>query len=433
MNTTKKGEQLEGEIFAFFSGEIQENRFFAKKECCHIFQKKGYYSRDREKEIIFDLSIEITLPGQKTYSILILLECKNYNHKVPVDDVEEFYAKAQQISGANTKAIVVTTNAFQEGAFNFARSKGIGLLRYFGRERHDWVLTRSPSNILLSSIAKGEVENARRGLSQQDYVSKYFDCYCFTDDNFTNSLPQFFSKLIQFGVEEEEAKSLNEIERSRRDNLLQVTFKEGHEIGSLCREVLDKANYTDGVVPLATICEFLSEENGLEVQHNSSLDSGVLGTISFNPLLIKVDDKQAGSAHRTRFTLAHELGHSLLNHHRYMLKEVCHETDVDLDRPREVGLKDIVRMEWQANYFASWLLLPTENLRKTFLIEAARRRLVDRGYGLLYMDNQQCNVDTYYAVTTSIMNKFCVSRSVVRIRLKELGLLNESIKPVNKP
>jgi Zn-dependent peptidase ImmA (M78 family) len=116
-----------------------------------------------------------------------------------------------------------------------------------------------------------------------------------------------------------------------------------------------------------------------------------------------------------------------------MLKEVCHVTDVDLDQPSEVGLKDIMRMEWQANYFASWLLMPTDNLRKAFFDEATRRRLVDRGHGLLYMDNQQCNVDTYYAVTMSIMNKFSVSRSVVRIRLKELGLLNESMKPVNKP
>jgi hypothetical protein len=432
MNTTEKGVQLEDEIFSFFSGEIEEGRFFAKKECCRIFQKKGYYSKDRGKEIVFDISIEITLPGQKTHSILVLLECKNYSHKVPVDDVEEFYAKAQQISGANIKAIVVTTDAFQEGAFNFARSKGIGLLRYFGRERHDWVLTRSPSNRSLSIIAKSEVENARRGLSQQDYVSKYFDYYCFTDEIFTNSLPLFFSRLIQFGVEAELAKALTEIEQSQKFNPQQVVFKEAHEIGAMCCEVLDKVNYEDGAVPLVTICELLSKENGLEVQHNSSLSRGVLGTISFNPLIIKVDDEQAGSAHRTRFTLAHELGHLLLNHQRYMLREVCHESDLDLDKPRAVILKDVARMEWQANYFASWLLLPTESLRKTFLAEAARHRLVDRGHGLLYMDNQQCNVDTYYAITASIINKFCVSRSAVRIRLIELGLLNESIKPINR-
>ena len=92
MNTIEKGDKFEDKIYKLFEQEISEGRFFANKECCRIFQKKGYYSKDRGKEIIFDISIEISLPGQLTYSILTLIECKDYSGKIPVDDVEEFWA-----------------------------------------------------------------------------------------------------------------------------------------------------------------------------------------------------------------------------------------------------------------------------------------------------------------------------------------------------
>lgn len=425
MDTTKKGNQLEGDVFDLFSGEISEDRFFAKKECCRIFQKKGYHSKDRGKEIVFDISIEISLPGQSSYSVLVLIECKNYNHKVPVDDVEEFFAKTQQISASNTKAIVVSTNSFQEGAFNFAGSKGMGLLRYFDREKLDWVLTRSPSSMTSLSATKSDWSNTHQGMHSQDYISRYFDCYGFSGEIYTNSLHQFFSQLIRFDADESLAESLADIARSFKSNLRLVPYKECHEIELLCREVLQRTEYLGGATPLEKICEILSIEKGLEVQRQSSLATGILGVISFDPPLIEIDDRQAETLPRIRFTLAHELGHLLLNHQLYMKRETCHESDVDLDDPREIGIKDVVRMEWQANYFASCLLLPTDHLVKAFSIEATRRQLINRGHGLLYMDYQRCNLDAFYAVTASIMNEFGVSRSVVKIRLKELGILNE--------
>ncbi|WNB74001.1 restriction endonuclease [Methylomonas koyamae] len=128
MDTTKKGDKLEDQAFYVFESQIADDCFFSKREYCRIYKKKGYYSKDREKDIIFDISVEVILPGQDRYSLLFLIECKNYGHSVPVDDVEEFFAKIQQVSGANVKGIVVSTNSFQDGAFKYAKSKGIGLL-----------------------------------------------------------------------------------------------------------------------------------------------------------------------------------------------------------------------------------------------------------------------------------------------------------------
>jgi Zn-dependent peptidase ImmA (M78 family) len=431
MNTTTKGNKLEDQIYALFSELISEGQFFAKSECCQIHKKKGYYSKDREKEIVFDISIEITLPGQSSCFLLVLIECKNYDHRVPVDDVEEFFAKSEQISPSNTKSIIVSTNAFQEGAFKFARSKGIGLLRYFDPEKLEWVLMRSPSSVTPWSMAKTDSSSAHQGLHFQEYVSRYFDCYGFAGDVYTNSLNQFFSRLVTVGVEESLAEPLAEIERGFQHNYRLVPYKETQEIELLCRGVLQKANYAGGAVSLDEICESLSLDRELEVRRGASLPKGVFGVISFDPPIIEIDEVQTGSLPRTRFTLAHELGHFLLDHQRYMKREACHESDVDLENPEEIGIKDIVRMEWQANYFAACLLLPTDRLVKSFLLEAAKQSLVDRGHGLLYLDEQRCNVDAFYAVTTPIMTEFEVSRSMIKIRLKQLGLLTESNKLIH--
>ena len=84
MNTTEIGDKLEKAIYELFSTELSFDRFIVRKEYSKIFQKKGYYSEARKKNIIFDLSIEVYLPDQSEYSLLILIECKNLGHSVPV-------------------------------------------------------------------------------------------------------------------------------------------------------------------------------------------------------------------------------------------------------------------------------------------------------------------------------------------------------------
>jgi hypothetical protein len=63
MSSTSRGEDLETRVFAYFKGEVESGRFFAKPECCAIFQRRKYYSRDRRSDIEFDVVIELRLPG----------------------------------------------------------------------------------------------------------------------------------------------------------------------------------------------------------------------------------------------------------------------------------------------------------------------------------------------------------------------------------
>jgi len=358
MNTTLKGDKLEKKVFELFQDEIIKGRFFAQKKFCRIYSKQGYYSKDRKKDIIFDVSIEVFLPNQETYSLLVLIECKNYNHRVPVDDVEEFFMKTQQISGGNIKAIVVSNNSFQESAFEFSKSKGIGLLRYYDRSNLDWVLTRSPSSLVSPNHAINERANAYSGLHTESFKSSYFDCYGYVDNQYTNSLRLFMSTLIKIGLSMKFKELLSTIETVDGSSSLLVKFKEESDIEILCNSILEKVDYNFGKVSLDEICQYLENMFSLKVIFNSPLEYGVLGKITFNPLEIHIDDKQCESLPRKRFTLAHELGHFLLGHSEYMSGEQCHESAVDLDNPFEVGIKDIMRMEWQANQFASSLLLP---------------------------------------------------------------------------
>lgn len=421
---TMKGEKLEQDIFLVISQMIAEDRFFVRQEHCRRFHKKGYYSKDRKKEIVFDISIEVTLPGMSSYSLLILIECKNYSHRVPVDDIEEFYTKTQQISPSNIKAIVASNNAFQEGAFNFAGSKGIGLLRYFAADSLEWVLARSPSSMSVRGSAATESGSAYEGLRDQRFSSRYFDFFCFSGNACTNTINHFFSRLVRDDADDVLSDALSEVEQNARINTRIVPYLEGEQIEEHAKRVLAEIGYSNGSTCLEDVCDRLSGRRDLRVELRS-LAPGILGSISFQPLQIELDIVQAGSAARYRFTLAHELGHLFLGHDEYMFRDVCRESDVEFEKNSNIEVRDIARMEWQANYFAACLLVPTPQLVRSAQKYVSKQGLFDRGHGLIYLDGQPCNSVAFYSITSPLMAEFGVSRSVLKIRLKELGLLNE--------
>lgn len=426
MSTTHKGDLFEAEVFDTISRMISEGRFFSGPEYCRAFRKKAYYSKDREREIVFDVAVEVCLPGQDTPSVLFLIECKNYsNRPVPVDDIEEFFAKVQQISPAGTKAIVASASAFQDGALRFAKSKGIGLARYFTRDSLEWVLTRSPS-LLSNRQSDSSSNNAATGLRTQEFTSRCFDFYCLSNDSYTNSFSQFAERLAWDEASDELASILRRVSHEIERKPTIVPYLEESEIEDVCRSLRDAIAYKSGHIPLDEICALLTTDRGLQVK-NSSLAPGILGTISFDQPLIELDAVQAGSASRVRFTLAHEIGHLCLGHGQYLHKDVCRDYDLELETPPRVDLEDIARMEWQANHFASRLILPNEQFSEAVWRQAKALGIADRGFGLIYLDDQQCNIQSYYLLTTPLMSVFKASRSMIKIRLKQLGVLNEQV------
>lgn len=415
------GNSLEAKIFDFFQTEILENRFIAKPECCQIFRRKGYYSKDREKNIFFDVSIEIYLPGTTQYSVLWLIECKNYSRSVPVDDSEEFFAKVQQISGANVKGVIATTSFFQEGTINFSKSKGIGLLRYFRESEIKWVLHRS-----VPIVAATNSENSaeiHRGLTSSSFRSRRFSMFCFYGRTYTNSIRTFFRTLAQDCLDRA---SLARIKPKGSPRKRLIDFVSKDEIERISLNVLKECRYMDGPVRLSKICTKITRDRGLVLSRDlapTEDDSKVeiLGRIGFDPLQISIYTQREKNCGRERFTLAHELGHFFLNHSRYLKAEYCESNDLEIGEDDELnGLRSL---EWQANYFASCLLLPRRVLTNECLALLRSRGLKNRGYGPLFLDEQHCNKSEYYLITSQIKSTFNVSRIALKLRLEDVGLL----------
>jgi hypothetical protein len=90
-----------------------------------VFQGKEYEGRITGRKIKVDVSFLLSVAGGA--NLLIIVECKHYRHRVPVDDVEEFHSKLDDI-GAQ-KGILVTTVGFQDGAIKAARGRRIALAR----------------------------------------------------------------------------------------------------------------------------------------------------------------------------------------------------------------------------------------------------------------------------------------------------------------
>ncbi len=87
-----------------------------------VYHQKVYRGRISQRDIKIDVSFDYNVAGA---NLLFLVECKCYNHSGPVDDVEEFHSKIDDI-GAH-KGIMVTAVGFQDGTIKTAKGRGIAL------------------------------------------------------------------------------------------------------------------------------------------------------------------------------------------------------------------------------------------------------------------------------------------------------------------
>lgn len=426
--TAQKGNALEKRIRNLFQAEIDADRFWAKKTNCKVFLKKGYHSKDRQKEIVFDVSVEIYLPGAKEYSSLVLIECKNYAHPVPVDDAEEFFAKVQQVAAANAKAVIASTASFQSGARTFAKSKGIGLMRYFEANNFKWELRRSPSATARSTSAEDTLL-VEAGLAQEDFRSLAFDLYLQSPVRETNSLWDFFEDLVLDSALSPQ--QVRKIANPRSKLVNQVPFFEKDELESRSAETLTELGYGGGEVDLTELCAREAKRTGLIVETDvASPDpdsiTPVLGRIAFDPLVIQVYAHETSNRGRDRFTLAHELAHYFLNHGRYLVREFCDDNDFVLKRAAVVDGSDVARLEFQANYLAASLLMPRTHIIEDFYRVVRTLNIENKGFGPLYVDDQPCNLQNFEVVTGQLMQTYGVSRIAAKIRLESVGLLRDA-------
>lgn len=427
MNSTSIGNDFENKIYSYFKNLIDTGQFWANSQSCRLFRKKGYYSKDRDASIVFDVSIEIYLPEAREYSSLVIIECKNYSHSVPVNDIEEFFQKVQQVGAANSKGVLVSNAAFQKATMAFAKSKGVGLFRYKDSSNYKWVLHRSFSACFCTSPTDSAIL-VEHGLSDSDFSSEVFDLYFQSPLRLTYSIYDFLNDiLLESGLTYDQVSQV-----VNRQNRLpsQVQYLEKGALEELSIKVLNDINHNTGKVDLELLCSNEQKRCGLQVffgvpQKNNHYRKPVLGDINFNPLQINIYEQAELIDGRERFTLAHELAHHFLQHGQYMERENCDEEDFILQRESVQAENDISRMEFQANYFAASLLMPAQDFRSRFSQILRSLGIPDKGFGSLYVDNQPCNFHNFNLVISHLMHHYGVSKSAAKIRLEGFGLLQD--------
>lgn len=85
----------------------------------------------------------------------------------------------------------------------------------------------------------------------------------------------------------------------------------------------------------------------------------------------------------------------------------------------------ITKLEFQANYLASCLLVPKDQLAKVFLKIYSGSGLKRRGVFWIYLDNQPENKIRANNIITKLSRHFNVSKTVIKIRLIGFGLLHD--------
>jgi Zn-dependent peptidase ImmA (M78 family) len=250
-------------------------------------------------------------------------------------------------------------------------------------------------------------------LSNKSDGSKTLMFSAFYNGTFFDSIQYFIETLIN-------SSGANQIIHQKNNTL---KFLSHQKIEERANEVLNAIHYQNSATNLQEICK----ANNIQLSYleKSKYDQNgieILGYAHFEKreIIIYGHTNKA----RERFTIAHEIGHFILQHDKYMRSESFIESDL-LDR--ESSEEDnLYKLEYQANYFASCLLLP--KIPFHYVTDQARKKydIRDKGFGYIYVDSQPCNYQAYNNLIGYICTYFGVSKAAAEKRLKEFNLVKDT-------
>lgn len=396
-NTTQKGDLFENSVYDFLKKKINNHEIpIFPPSHTKIIKKPKYYSRKRERKITFDLSIELYIDINASPISICIIECKNYNNSVPVNDIEEFSTKLSQVAEHNSKGVVITSKGFQEGSITYAKNTGMGLwifneadIQYVLHRNSNYQRTTNIENIFNVDMFDQFDKNER--VFQSYFYSNHI---CYAD--FSHFIASLFPNIPY-----------------QKPNKKAFQYTKNSKIEEITDSILAKIFYEHNAVDLFKICEVY--KINYEVK-NCLPNQDILGNIIFSPLKITIFDE---GTYRSRFTLAHELGHFFLKHDRFLKSEYV--TNRNLQDIDEKYHDIIFSLEREANYFASTLLLPKAHIGYEFY-EALKKYQI-RKPTHLYVDNQPHNLMYANLILNELSKKFHVSKQAISIRLQKLNLL----------
>ncbi|WP_196896038.1 ImmA/IrrE family metallo-endopeptidase [Aureivirga marina] len=382
MNTVKVGDKFEDKSYHLIQKAIENDEFGISKTSARVFKKKGYYSQRREKEIIFDLSIEIWPPNAHRFSLLFLIECKSSNSKkVPVDDVEEFWSKIDQVAGKNVKGVMISDNSFQKGGLNFAKNTGMMLIEVNKENKHEIILHRT------------EKEDEKK--NENDLIYKEF--ISFIRNVFGLNQIKGLKKLSSNYIEKE---ALN---------------------------ILRKYNKIKKSIDIDEFIIFLNEEYDISFDFTRSIESvngkKIAGYYNVSKKEILIDCSIVNTE-KFPFVLGHELGHFFLHSNLKINQEVYNDFEdskYNFESDKYLLTNEKNWIEWQANKFAISLFLP----RELFFIQFVgfRTRIGISKPQYIYLDKQKINQEDYYKTIDYLSDYFGISKTSVKYRIEDLNLI----------
>ncbi len=193
--------------------------------------------------------------------------------------------------------------------------------------------------------------------------------------------------------------------------------------------------------PLHVICDRLKNEFGVIFAFEADLGNSpkgykYRGRFHIPSTTVLIDKSLPMGSPRFNFTLAHEIAHFVL-HRKIEFSVVKGEEEKQIsDTNRHLILDQIQSdsprdwLEWQANKFASSILLPRFTV--PMAVENKQRELGVRRVGTIFHDNQPDNRIAYHQTIEHLVGIFITSKSAIRLRLRELNILVETV-PVEIP
>lgn len=395
MSSIEKGDKFENRTYNILSEIIksQDLKIVLQKEGeLWIVPKNFSVNQKVKKEFPWGDSVinDLTIEGQyQDEDFLILVECKDYNSPVDRGDIAEFNTRIDDLKA--NKGIFITTNRFQSGAINMARYHNIALVRVNPDNMLVWDLHR------IGDVFKSYQETVNRmcaeSIQSSTIVLDKYSIYTSLTDYMCSILsitPEPINKCLPY---------LSEV-----CILDQVSsFLNNRAYNSIDENIL----------------LFYMIKNG--ISYDLDADCGpYLGEYDFLNRKVRVSASLNDIITRQRFTLAHEIGHAVL--HRQLYKYITKAIDYDLDCITGCS-KWQLRLELQANLFASYLLMPY-NAFINFVME------LKLSYGIplarpFFLDNQMCNIEICHDAISKIAKHFNVSFIAAKNRMIHEKLLVE--------
>jgi len=398
MNTVKKGDEFEAKSYNIIYDALCGGQLGIISNQCRIFKKKGYYSKDRESNIIFDLTIEVWPPMAKNYTLLYIIECKNYSHKVPINDIEEFHSKIGQVTGSNVKGIFITNNDYQKGAFTFGKSKGMMLIKVNYDDSYNIILHKIYRHSNQKRGNYSEIESFEEALEAE--LTTIFD---------NNSKITGLEKL-----------SKGEIDKTAKQLLYDIN-----------PDILNKFQ----AVPFENVISYIKEKFKTTFTFNEVIKdkhgNKILGCYSQRQNKIYIDDCIVFTD-RYPFILCHEIGHLLL-HSQLKINQRTYDSFNDSEYDFELGKYDLKNprnwIEWQANQFAASITMPDTTLIAKVIRFQDHNSI--RNKGTIYCDHQKINQQDFHDIITHLSSFLKVSKTNIIYRLKDLGILKYGDDPMH--